>query len=306
MIRWFAELPIERKLRVVIIVPAIAVFAVAMIAHIAMNLLHLRDDLLWSAARVARATGAPTIEALRVGDDAAALKAMNGLRDEWLVSDAEVLAPNGRALAVYLRSEKAARLETATVQDSVLAHAVPPTDPQHPRLYVQGSRFHIIAAVVRKDQVTGFIHILVPIEVMYPDWSGYILITLAAIVAAVLTAYWLAARLQQQISGPDRELGADHAARVQRGGLQLCGSSANVARRNRFTHRRFQSDARDKFAIATRVWRSIVNSWSNRSPTAPRISAMPTAICRWPSPKQIERRMWPSGRAAPRASSWRA
>ena len=57
MIRWFADLPIERKLRVVILVPAIVVFAVAMIAHIALNLLHLRDDLLWSAARVARVTG---------------------------------------------------------------------------------------------------------------------------------------------------------------------------------------------------------------------------------------------------------
>jgi hypothetical protein len=43
-----------------------------------MNLLHLRDDLQWSAARVARVTGAATIEALRLGDDTAALKAMNG------------------------------------------------------------------------------------------------------------------------------------------------------------------------------------------------------------------------------------
>ena len=47
MIRWFADLPIERKLRVVILVPAIAVFTVAMIVHVGMNLLHLRDDLQW-------------------------------------------------------------------------------------------------------------------------------------------------------------------------------------------------------------------------------------------------------------------
>jgi two-component system, sensor histidine kinase len=233
LIRWFADLPIERKLRVVIIVPAIAVFAVAMIAHIAMNLLHLRDDLLWSAARVARVTGAATIEALRIGDDAAALKAMNGLRDEWLVSDAEVLAPDGRALAVYLRSENAARLETAAAQHPAIAHAAPPADPQHPRLYVQGGRFHIVAAVVRKDQVTGFIHLLVPIEAMYPDWPSYILITLAAIVAAVLTAYWLAARLQHQISGPIVNLAhtmqrvsteEDYSLRVERNSLDEVGS----------------------------------------------------------------------------------
>jgi two-component system, sensor histidine kinase len=233
LIRWFADLPIERKLRVVIFVPAIAVFAVAMIAHIALNLLHARDDLLWSAARVARVTGGATLEALRIGDDAAALKAMNGLRDEWLVSDAEVLAPDGRALAVYLRAENAARLETAAAQHSAIAHAALPADPQHPRLYVQGGRFHIVAAVVRKDQVRGFIHILVPIEVMYPEWSSYILITLAAIVAAVVTAYWLAARLQQQISGPIVNLAhtmqrvsseEDYSLRVERNSLDEVGS----------------------------------------------------------------------------------
>ncbi len=70
MIRWFADLPIERKLRVVIMVPAIAVFAMAMLVHIAMNLLHLRDDLQWCAARIARVTGASTIDALRLGNDA--------------------------------------------------------------------------------------------------------------------------------------------------------------------------------------------------------------------------------------------
>jgi hypothetical protein len=96
LIRWFTDLPIERKLRVVIMVPAIAVFAVAMIAHIALNLLHLRADLQWSAARVARVTGASTIDALRLGDDKAALKAMSALRDEWLVSDAEVTGVNGK------------------------------------------------------------------------------------------------------------------------------------------------------------------------------------------------------------------
>ena len=73
MIRWFADLPIERKLRVVILFPAIAVFAVAMTVHIAINLMHLRDDLLWSTARVARVTGANTIDALRQGDEQAAL-----------------------------------------------------------------------------------------------------------------------------------------------------------------------------------------------------------------------------------------
>ena len=49
---------------------------------------------------------------------------------------------------------------------------------------------------------SGYVHILVPLAALYPDWRGYALITLAAIAAAVLVSYWLAARLQKQISGP--------------------------------------------------------------------------------------------------------
>jgi two-component system sensor histidine kinase/response regulator len=234
LIRWFADLPIERKLRVVILVPAIAVFAVAMIAHIAMNLLHLRDDLMWSAARVARVTGASTIDALRFGDDKAALKAMSGLRDEWLVSDAELLAADGRTLATYSRGQNEAHLESAAAQDSLaIPHSVASVDLQHPQLYLQGSRVHITAAVERNNQVLGFVHILVPLEVLYPDWPGYLLITLAAIAAAVLTAYWLAARLQLQISGPIVNLAhtmqrvsseEDYSLRVERSSQDEVGS----------------------------------------------------------------------------------
>jgi two-component system, sensor histidine kinase and response regulator len=43
LLRWFADLPVERKLRVLITVPAMAAFAIAMLMHIATNLLHLPD-----------------------------------------------------------------------------------------------------------------------------------------------------------------------------------------------------------------------------------------------------------------------
>ena len=203
MIRWFGDLPIERKLRVVILAPAGAVFAVAMIAHIAMNLLHLRSDLLWSAARVARTTGAGTIDALRLGDEAAALQAMGGLRDEWMVGAAEVLAADGQKLAGYRRSRDDARLEPAAARNAAaIARSLPRADPQGPQVHLRGREIHISMAVVRSGETLGFIDILVPLAVLYPDWSAYLLITLAAIAAAVLAANWFAARLQQQISGP--------------------------------------------------------------------------------------------------------
>jgi two-component system, sensor histidine kinase len=234
LIRWFANLPIERKLRNVILVPAMAVLAVAMIAHIALNLLHLRDDLQWSAERIARVTGVSTIEALRLGDDKAALGAMSALRDEWLVSDAEVIAPNGQTLATYRRGSNEARLESAAAQNAAATpHSGPPVNVQHPQLYFRARQFHIIATVVRNDQILGFVRFLVPLEVLYPNWQGYLLMTLAASTAAVLTAYWLAARLQEQISGPIVNLAhtmqrvsseEDYSLRVERNSQDEVGS----------------------------------------------------------------------------------
>src|ERR1700686_878229 len=117
-----------------------------MIVHIAINLMHLRDDLLWSTARVARGTGASTIDALGLGDEKAALKAMSGLRDEWLVSDAEVLAANGQKLATYRRGQNDAQLESKAAQNALaIPDAAPTADPQHPELTLRGSRVHINA-----------------------------------------------------------------------------------------------------------------------------------------------------------------
>jgi signal transduction histidine kinase/CheY-like chemotaxis protein/HPt (histidine-containing phosphotransfer) domain-containing protein len=209
-----------------------------MIAHIAMNLLHLRDDLQWSAARVARINGAATIDALLAGDDKAALKAMNALRDEWLVSDAAVLAADGRILATYRRSGSGAYLESTAepapaARSVVLAPASPAADPAHAQLFLERSQIHIKAAVVRDGHVLGFVRIIVPLEVLYPDWRGYLLLTLAAIAAAVMTAYWVAARLQQQISGPIVNLAhtmqrvsleEDYSLRVERNSQDEVGS----------------------------------------------------------------------------------
>jgi hypothetical protein len=57
LIRWFADLPIERKLRVVIMVPAMAAFGIAMLMHFVTNVLYpdWPGYLLITVAAVARA-----------------------------------------------------------------------------------------------------------------------------------------------------------------------------------------------------------------------------------------------------------
>ncbi len=103
LIRWFADLPIERKLRVVIGAPALAAFAVALFMHIASSLVHAREDLRRCSTRIARVTGVNVIKALEAGDDKAAMNALSALRQELIPSGVDISLPDGRTLASYDR-----------------------------------------------------------------------------------------------------------------------------------------------------------------------------------------------------------
>ena len=216
MFRWFADLPIERKLRVVITVPAMAAFAIALVMHVSTNLLHLRADMQQRAAGIARGAGVSAIEALDRGDTPAAIRALSGLREEAMVDVAEVYLPDGRKIAAYDRAANGVLLN-------------PPGKPQQGR----GNQFQITASATHEGAVLGYVRLLAPIAALYPDWRGYAAISAAAIAAAILISYWLAARLQKQISGPIVNLAhtmqrvsaeEDYSLRVERSSEDEIGS----------------------------------------------------------------------------------
>jgi two-component system, sensor histidine kinase and response regulator len=194
LIRWFADLPIERKLRVVITVPALTAFAIALVLHLLTNWLHSRTDMQQRANDIARVSGVGTIEALGRGEKETAISAFSQLRDEAMVSQAEIYLPDGRKLATYDRIGNDVVLERPDTQRR--------SNPASTGLQVHGNHIEITVPVKRSGAVLGFMHFMLPLSALYPDWPGYLAITLSAIAAAVLTSYWLAARLQRQISGP--------------------------------------------------------------------------------------------------------
>jgi len=217
LVRWFADLPIERKLRVVITVPAMAAFAIAIIMHLATNLLHLRADMQQRAAGIARSAGVSTIEALSRGDTEGAISALGALRDEPLVDLAEVYLPDGQKIATYDRAASGVLLNSS----------------ESPLLAVHRDQFQITASATHEGAVLGYVHIIVPLAALYPDWRAFALISLAAIATAVLISYWLAARLQKQISGPIVNLAntmqrvsveEDYSLRVERNSQDEIGS----------------------------------------------------------------------------------
>jgi signal transduction histidine kinase/CheY-like chemotaxis protein/HPt (histidine-containing phosphotransfer) domain-containing protein len=234
LIRWFADLPIERKLRVAIMGPAMVAFGIAVLMHIATNSLHMREDMLRRASRVARVVGPRVIARAEAGDQAAAEGALDVFRDEPTVSAAEVFRTDGKRLVAYHRATGAAGAAGAAVSESNAAAL--PLDPARPRLFARDGHIHLTAPVTGDGKVLGFIHIVVALDAFYPDWPIDLLVILAAIVAALGASYWLAARLQQQISGPIVNLAhtmqrvsleENYSLRVERGSQDEIGSLIN-------------------------------------------------------------------------------
>jgi two-component system, sensor histidine kinase len=204
LFRWLADLPIERKLRVVISVPALAAFAIASIMHVATNVTHVRDEMQRRATRIARVTGVNVIDSLKSGDAAAATRALTDLRAEGLVSRVDVLLADGRKIATFARgTEGEPMIELASPAPLTNLAPLSDFDPrQEPVVRLASGHFQITAAAVQNGKILGSILVSAPLDTIYPDWQGYLLMTAAAIAAAVFSSYWLAARFQQQISGP--------------------------------------------------------------------------------------------------------
>ena len=204
MLRWFADLPIERKLRVVITFPAIAAFIVALAIHVATNIMHLREDMRGRATRIARVSGVAVIQAIEAGDSDAALKALGSLRNEDFLTGVAISLPDGRRLASYRRGPGDIQLEPIARTKAALVVPAPADlgPDQGAILHWRIDGIHVIVAAAQNGKIIGWVHVVSPLSAVYDDWPGYLWMTAAAIAVALFSAFWFAARLQQQISGP--------------------------------------------------------------------------------------------------------
>ena len=177
------------------------------------------------------------------------------------------------------------------------------SDPRRPAVAPAGNA-RIIAAVTRNGDVMGYIDILVLFEVVYPEWPAYLLITLAAILAAVLSANWLAARLQRHTPRPSVNL----AQTMQRVSLEqdsACESSEIPKMR---WARSSTASIKCRAAPSSRLAPGEVSpiATSSRSRSARSILATPILELKLAIARPIAPRRRPSAPAAPRAISWRA
>jgi two-component system sensor histidine kinase/response regulator len=146
------------------------------------------------------------------------------LRDEPLLSVAELYSAAGQKLAIYDRSANRILLDVPVSHDAI---------PRSGQVTWSGSGLQITEPVTRDLAVVGFVKVYVPLTAVYPDWLSYAAIILAAAASAMMVAYWLAARLQRQISGPIINLAhtmqrvsneEDYSLRVERNSQDEIGS----------------------------------------------------------------------------------
>jgi two-component system, sensor histidine kinase len=207
LFRWFADLPIERKLRFVISAPAMAAFAIGLMLHFTTSFTHVEDDMRRRATRIARVTGVAVIQAVEAGDERTALRALAALREESMVSGVDIALTDGQTLATYRRADNDPRdIALDAGAKSAASRGIPAPrddDPSAgPSIELSGRRVRITAPAALNGKVLGVVHIIAPFDAIYPEWLSFLLTAVAAIAAAVFGAKWVAARLQQQISGP--------------------------------------------------------------------------------------------------------
>ncbi|MBS0613052.1 MAG: response regulator [Proteobacteria bacterium] len=194
--RWFADLPIERKLRVAIVIPATVAFLIAMGVHAVGEWNQFRTEVKDRAAALARFVGANTAAAMRRHDERQAYEVLMGLRSEPFVSAADVYLPDGRRLASYRReiSAQELRLQPPAPRGGL--------DPGKPVEEFDSSLFTLTVPVSADRQLAGYVRIQTPLAPLYADFRTYAWAALLVVVGAVIVGYLIAARLQHQISGP--------------------------------------------------------------------------------------------------------
>jgi signal transduction histidine kinase/DNA-binding response OmpR family regulator/HPt (histidine-containing phosphotransfer) domain-containing protein len=127
---------------------------------------------------------------------------MQRLRDEPFVGAAQVLLPDGSTLASYRRTTDGLH-EVELASDAVKASAThQQRDPDAAMVEFAATGLSLTAPAADGGKLKGFVHLVAPLALLYPDWPAYLVISLLAVGAAVLASNWLAARLQQEISGP--------------------------------------------------------------------------------------------------------
>ena len=186
--RWLNDVPVERKLRLAMLITSTLALLLACGIFIAVEYVGHRRNLADMVKTLARVTANHSTAALAFSDKAAAQQALEALRTEPQIVTAAFYDQDGGVFAVYPENKD----------------VLPPKLDPAVRAGVTFSHGHLDAThpVVEDGRRLGTLYIRVTLDQMYERMRVYGIVVVSAIAAAFLAAWPVAWSLQRTISRP--------------------------------------------------------------------------------------------------------
>jgi signal transduction histidine kinase/ActR/RegA family two-component response regulator len=189
---WLDDVPVERKLRLAMLITSTLALVVACGVFIAVEYVGYRRNIAHTVATLARLTANNSTAAIAFSDKPAAQQALDSLRAEPQIVGAALYDDHGEIFAQY------------SVSDSVLPTTLPVTTPAQ-TIFARG---HVDGTypVIEGERRLGTLRLRATLEQMYARMEVYVIVVLGVMVSAFVVAWLVASSLQRTVSRPILEL----------------------------------------------------------------------------------------------------
>jgi PAS domain S-box-containing protein len=215
--KWLADLPVQRKLRLAIVTTTAVALVLACTFFLILEFVGYRRNVRQTINALARVTANNSTAAIAFADEADARETLEALRAEPQILVAALYDGDGQLFASF----SAAPGEIA-----------PPTAPTEVGLYFQGGYVVRVERVVQEDRVLGTLYLRATLADLYYRTRIYAVIVGGVLAASFALAWILGSILQRTISRPILELaqtadaiskGSDYSLRARQYGRDELG-----------------------------------------------------------------------------------
>ena len=201
--RFLRDLPIQRKLVLIIMVTSLAVVLLSTTALMVSKIISFRSDLVENLSTLANVIGRNSTAALSFNDRRSAEETLSALKAESSVIAAAIFDTGGQTFATYLPERGTA----AGDMGSSFFTARGLEGPVHHERYRFSRRYLDLWQPIRFDgEVIGSVFLRTRLESLYHGLITYLLIGIGVLIVAAMIAYLLSRTFQGFISGPILEL----------------------------------------------------------------------------------------------------
>jgi len=190
--RWFRNLPIRRKLAVLILATGSIALVLASLALVVFKSMDLRKETLGEISTLAEVVAANTTAALTFQDRQAVEETLSALRADKRIVEAAVFGRDGALFAIYMQRGGASR-----------AIQLPPVG-----YAFEGGGILLVRPILLDGETIGTILLRCSLQSAYEHMERNVALMILAIACSFLAALLFTARLQQGISRPLLELAA--------------------------------------------------------------------------------------------------